>query len=54
MADIVFMGVTITPNPVDTKGTFKISADIRPKIFVLDAGDGTALDTGDGSALETE
>lgn len=53
-ANVYIKSVEMSPNPVETGRAFLLAVDIRPVIFVLDAGDTTALATADDSALRTE
>lgn len=52
--NIAIVGVTMTPNPVQTGKPVIISADVRPIKYMLDIGDGYVLDIGDGYALQIE
>lgn len=52
--NIAIVGVTMTPNPVETGKPLIISADVRPIKYMLDIGDGYVLDIGDGYALQIE
>lgn len=52
-ADIAIRGVSISPNPVVTKQTFKIAVDIEDVIYVLGEDD-YALADNDGALIRTE
>ena len=53
-ANIVILGATLNPNPVQAGKTFILSVDIQPIKYVLDTGDGSALASSDGSALRVK
>lgn len=51
-ANVYIEGVTLSPNPVETRKTFLISVDVRKVKYVLGTGTGKALNTGNGAALQ--
>lgn len=53
-ANVYIKSVEMSPNPVETGRAFLIAVDIQPVLFVLDAGDGSALASSDGSALRVK
>lgn len=52
-ANIAITGVSISPNPVATKQTFKIAVDIEDVIYVLGEDDYALVDN-DGALIRTE